>query len=117
MKNALTKKPLSRSRALPAACVAYLMLSIALPLQAQFTYATPVKRVHIYQEKNNKITLQLKNEKLQVILERIERKSGYVFVYSNDEINTDQRLSINVRERLLTDVLNDSLAPPTNTFM
>lgn len=111
MKNALTKKPLSRCRALPAVCVAYLMLSIALPLQAQFTYATPVKRVHIYQEKNNRITLQLKNEKLQVILERIERKSGYVFVYSNDEINTDQRLSINVRDRLLTDVLNDMFAP------
>ena len=109
MKNALPKKPLSRFPALPAACVA--LLTIAFPLQAQFTYANPAKITHFYQEKNNKITLQLKNEKLQVILEKIERKSGYVFVFSNDEINTEQKLSINVRDRQLTDVLNDLLAP------
>ena len=104
MKNALPRKPISRAFALPAACVAYLMLTNAFPLQAQFTYATPAKITHYYQEKNNRITLQLKNEKLQVILEKIERKSGYVFVYSNDEINTDQRLSINVRDRQLADL-------------
>jgi TonB-dependent starch-binding outer membrane protein SusC len=111
MKNALPRKPLPRRYALPAACVAYLLLTIAFPLQAQLTYATPVKITHFFQEKNNKITLQLKNEKLQVILERIERKSGYVFVYSNDEINTDQRLSINVRDRQLSEVLTDLLTP------
>lgn len=100
-------------RALPekAACLAYLLLVLALPLQAQFTYANPAKITHFYQEKNDKISLQLKNEKLQVILEKIEKKSGYVFVYSNDEINTDQRLSINVRERQLTEVLTDLLTP------
>src|SRR5687768_16023471 len=111
MKNALLRMPIKRFYVLPAACVANLLLIIAFPLQAQFTYATPAKITHFYQEKNNKITLQLKNEKLQVILEKIERKSGYVFVYSNDEINTDQRLSINVRDRQLSEVLTDLLTP------
>jgi TonB-linked SusC/RagA family outer membrane protein len=111
MKNALPRKPVKRRYALPAACVAYLMLTIAFPLQAQFTYATPAKITHFFQEKNNKITLQLKNEKLQVILEKLERKSGYVFVYSNDEIKTEQKLSINVRERQLSEVLTELLAP------
>lgn len=111
MKNALPRKPIQRRYALPAACIAYLLLTIAFPLQAQLTYAAPPKINNFYQEKNNKITLQLKNEKLHVILERIERKSGYVFVYSNDEIDTEQRLTINVRDRQLSEVLNELLGP------
>ncbi|THU40523.1 TonB-dependent receptor [Niastella caeni] len=67
--------------------------------------------MHFYQEKETRITLQIKNEKLQVILGKIEKRSGYAFVYSNDEIDADQKLSIQVKEKELRDVLSELFTP------
>jgi TonB-linked SusC/RagA family outer membrane protein len=90
--------------------VSFLLLTV-LYLPAQMAKASPFKTMNFFQAKNNTITLQIKNEKLQVILEKIEKKSGYAFVYSNDEINTDQKLSVNVKQKNLPDVLSELFAP------
>src|SRR6185295_2188712 len=87
------------------------LLFCGLYLPAQVANAAPFKTMNFYQAKDNRITLQIKNEKLQVILDKIEKRSGYAFVYSNDEINTSQRASVNVKEKELADVLNELLTP------
>jgi TonB-linked SusC/RagA family outer membrane protein len=91
--------------------VASFLLLAVLYLPAQIAKAGPFKPMHFYQAKENRITLQIKNEKLQVILAKIEKRSGYAFVYSNDEIDADQKLSLNVKEKELTDVLSELLTP------
>ncbi len=114
MKNAMQKNSLRlRYCAHAGVWIAYLLLLNVFPLQAQLAMASPVSRFNVFQEKEkeNKITLQIKSEKLQVILEKIEKKSGFVFIYSNDEINTDQKLSVTAKDKNLWDVLTDLLGP------
>jgi TonB-linked SusC/RagA family outer membrane protein len=100
-----------RSHALISVCALMLLVLNVFPLQAQLAFAAPVKTYHVYQDRESKITLQVKNEKLQSILEKIEKKSRYVFVYSNDEINTSQKVSFTVKDKELTDVLSELLTP------
>jgi hypothetical protein len=77
MKNAMQKASLRlRCYSLAGILVAYLLLLNIFPLQAQLAMASPVARFNVYQAKENKITLQVKSEKLRVILEKIEKKSG-----------------------------------------
>ncbi|HEY8896988.1 MAG TPA: STN and carboxypeptidase regulatory-like domain-containing protein, partial [Niastella sp.] len=90
--------------------VSFLLLTV-LNLPAQVAKASPFKTANFYQEKENKISLQIKNEKLQAIIEKIEKKSGYAFVYSNDEINTQQKLSVNAKEKNIDDLLSEIFMP------
>ena len=90
--------------------VSFLLLTV-LNLPAQVANASPFKAANFYQAKENKISLQIKNEKLQAILEKIEKKSGYAFVYSNDEINTEQKLSVNVKDKNIGDLLSEIFTP------
>lgn len=53
------------------------------------------------------ITLEVSNEKLGSVLEKIEKQTHYVFVYSNDEVNTAQRISLRAQRRQLTEVLSE----------
>jgi TonB-linked SusC/RagA family outer membrane protein len=112
MKNAMQNISLRlRCYAHAGVWVAYLCLLNVFPLQAQLAMASPVTKFNVYQAKENKISLQIKSEKLRVILEKIEKKSGYVFVYANDEVNTDQKLSVTAKDKNLWDVLTDLLGP------
>jgi TonB-linked SusC/RagA family outer membrane protein len=107
MKNALHKHGLS----IFGICLCCMLLLNAFPLFAQLSYAGPSSKTWWYQQRNVKITLHAKNEKLQVVLEKIEKKSGFVFVYSNDEVNASQRVSVNVKEKQLPGVLSEILSP------
>src|SRR5688572_23638406 len=111
MTKAMQKRTLRRGHAVAGMCVVYLALMNGFPLQAQLAYAGPAKQHHYFQGKENKITLQVKNEKLQSILEKIEKQSRFVFVYSNDEINTDQKISFNVKDKDLAEALAELLSP------
>ncbi len=59
------------------------------------------------QIKESTITLEVSNEKLSSVLEKIEKQSHYVFVYSNDEVNATQRISLRVKQKQLNEVLNE----------
>jgi TonB-dependent starch-binding outer membrane protein SusC len=112
----MTKK-VTTKRLLPAvklAGMAYLSVFSFFPLQAQVASASAdYNEAEQQQTRESKITLQVKNEKLSAVLDRIEKMSGYVFVYSTDEINAAQKVSINVKEKPLADVLRE-LLPPLN---
>jgi TonB-linked SusC/RagA family outer membrane protein len=87
------------------------LLSFVLYVPAQVAQATTFRTANFYQSKDPRVTLQAKNEKLGAILEKIEKRSGYTFVYSNDDINTQQKLSVSVKEKSVSEVL-DELLPP-----
>jgi TonB-linked SusC/RagA family outer membrane protein len=59
----------------------------------------------------NRVSLQVNNELLGQVLERIEQQTPFVFVYSNDEIKAAQKITVNVKDQQLGDVLKMVLTP------
>lgn len=80
------------------------------PLKAQFGYATVSKTYTAYQT-DKKITLQAKKEKLLGILESIQKQTKFSFVYSNDEINVSQKVSITVKDKPVEEVMQSLVGP------
>ena len=95
----------------PAAISFVLMLNVFL-LQAQYAYAVPQKNIQVPQSRQEeKISLSVNNEKLETVLDKIEKKTGLVFVYANDEVNIKQRVSIAVSDKAMSDVFKQLLNP------
>src|SRR5579859_7313605 len=95
----------------PSGLAAWLLIMNAYPLQAQTAWSAPLKTWTATQVKERKISVQAKNEKLSAILQNIERQSGYVFVYANDEVNTFQKISISIRDKGLSEALAEIFRP------
>ena len=93
------------------AAVLYLTLFNILPTQAQVAYSSPKKLFVGNQQTEARITLRVRNEKLGPVLEKIEKQSNYVFVYSNDEINISRKVTLDVKDMMLSDVLKELLPP------
>ncbi|MBN9384211.1 MAG: TonB-dependent receptor [Chitinophagaceae bacterium] len=89
----------------------WLLLLNIFPLGAQTAFSSPLKNWAAAQVKERRITVQAKNEKLALILEKIEKQSGYVFVYANDEVNTVQKVTVIIKEKSLGEALTDLLTP------
>jgi TonB-linked SusC/RagA family outer membrane protein len=110
-----TATPASRRlliRCSPACLLAaWLLLLHAFPLRAQTAFASPLKNWSAAQVKERKISVQAKNEKLALILEKIEKQSSFVFVYANDEVNTSQKITVSIKEKNINEALTDLLAP------
>ena len=95
----------------PAIIACVLLLNV-FPLQAQYAYAAPKKVFSIVQEPEEaKITLKIKKEKLSDVLDRIEKQTGLVFVYANDEVNINQKVSITVTDKTAPEVFKLLLNP------
>ena len=96
-----------------ARCTAifFLPLLVIYSAQAQLAYSPPPKDFVINQQLDKKITLRVRNEKLGLVLEKIEKQSNYVFVFSNDEINVARKVTLDVKEKILPDVLKELLSP------
>ncbi len=100
------------SEALRCVCLLYFTTFSLIPMYAQMAYASTGKmHASMLQTTDARITLQVKNEKLSTVLDRIEKLSNYVFVYSNDEINASQKVSVNAKEKAIADVLRELLQP------
>lgn len=56
-----------------------------------------------------RISLNLNNQKLEEVLKSIENKSDYFFLYNRDLINVDQKVSLNVTDQTIENLLNDLL--------
>src|SRR5882672_3731294 len=95
---------------------AWLLLLNAFPLRAQTAFASPLKNWSAAQVKERKISVQAKNEKLALILEKIEKQSSFVFVYANDEVNTSQKITVSIREKNISEALTDLLTPLNITY-
>ena len=80
-----------------------LLLNV-FPAQAQLGYAATTKRFTAMQT-DKKITIQAKREKLASVLESIQKQTKYSFVYSNDEIDVSQRISINIKDKAMEEAM------------
>ncbi|HEY4207447.1 MAG TPA: TonB-dependent receptor [Puia sp.] len=90
--------------------IAWSLLSV-FPLRSQTAFSSPLKSWAPFQSQDRKITLQVKNERLSSVLEKIEKQSSFVFVYANDEINPLRKVSISIKEKSLNDALSELLTP------
>ena len=79
--------------------VSLLLLIACFSLNAQVSFAGNRHTLSNYipQKKEQGITLKVKNEKLSAVLSRIEKQMDYVFVYSDDDVNAGQRISLDVK--------------------
>lgn len=65
----------------------------------------------------DKVTLNLEDTQLEVILKQIEKQTSYNFIYNNDEINVSQKLTIEVIDKDLTKTLNELLQTTTIRYL
>lgn len=77
----------------------------SLPAQNSFAFNQQTFTGTFQQNKQQKVTLKAKNEKLAAVLVKIEKQIQYVFVYSNDDVNANQRISIEAKGEELNEVL------------
>ncbi|KAA2243082.1 TonB-dependent receptor [Chitinophaga agrisoli] len=97
-------------------CMALLNM---LDLRAQVAYAYGMPPPRTTQQRDNtpgkpldnRISLQVKDEYLDQVLEKIEKQTPFVFVYSNDMIKTAQRITLDVKDKQLSEVLPMLLSP------
>ena len=57
----------------------------------------------------DRITLKLESVQLKSALKQIEKKSNFRFLYSDDIVSVNQKVSINANNSLVTDVLDNLL--------
>ena len=109
--------PAFRSWCFPVLVCMALFSMLDLKAQVALAYGMPPP-YRMQQEKttdtnplDNRVSLQVKNENLDQVLEKIEQQTAYVFVYSNDVIKTTQRITLNVKDKQLSEVLPMVLSP------
>ena len=77
-----------------------------LDLRAQMAYASTAGHYTGSQqviEQDTRISLQVNDELLGKVLEKIEAQTPFVFVYSNDEIKAGQKVTLTVKDQQLDD--------------
>lgn len=75
-------------------------LSVLLVLLALFS----MKASHTYSQGEN-ISLQIKNQKLSIVLEDIEQHTDFNFVYKLNDVNLDRHVSLQVNKEKIEKVL------------
>jgi TonB-linked SusC/RagA family outer membrane protein len=103
-----------RTLFLPMMCC--MLLMCMLDLKAQMVFASQMTHTAARQDIKERpleshITLKVDNELLGQVLEKIEAQTTYAFVYSNDEIRSLQKVSLDVKDKTLSDVLSMILTP------
>jgi TonB-linked SusC/RagA family outer membrane protein len=92
------------TRRIISTCFLFVMY-FSLHAQNSFAFNGKTGPGYFQQKKEQKITVKVKNEKLSGLLTQIERQVPYVFVYSDDDVNANQRISIEVKGEDLPEVL------------
>jgi TonB-dependent starch-binding outer membrane protein SusC len=94
---------------------AALLLTLnVFPVKAQYAYASVKHTVQTPAQPapgEQLVTLNVKNEKLSAVLEKIEKQTGLLFVYANDEVNVNQKVSIAVTNKTVNEVSRQLLQP------
>ena len=62
------------------------------------------------------MSLKLKNSTLQELFTQIEKNSDYRFFYNNDEVDLNQRISVNVRDKSVGIILTTALEGKPYSF-
>lgn len=64
----------------------------------------------------DRITIKLESTELKTALKQIEKKSIYRFLYNDDVISSNRKVSVNATNALVTDVLTDMLNETPLTY-
>ena len=81
-----------------------LILLTGLQLSARTTFS------------QDRITIKLQSAELKTALKQIEKKSNFRFLYNDEVISSNQKVSINVVNSLVTEVLDNIFNPTTLTY-
>lgn len=63
-----------------------------------------------------RITIKLESAELKTALKQIEKKSIFRFLYNDDVVSSNRKVSVNATNALVTDVLNDMLNETPLTY-
>ena len=69
-------------------------IAMRITLLLLFVLTFQLQAEHIYSQ-NAKISLDMKNSTIEKVLQTIEEKSDYYFLYNNRLINVDRKVSTN----------------------
>lgn len=57
----------------------------------------------------NKVSLEVNNSTLKEVFQMVKQQSNYTFWYRSEEVDLNQRVSLNIQNRSITEVLNQIL--------
>ncbi len=93
----------------------YLSITQKIPLAMRVTLillcliAFQLRAEDVYSQKT-KISLDMKNTSIEKVLQTIEEKSDYYFLYNNKLVNVDRKVSLRVTNAAISDVLDKLFA-------
>ncbi|NIG54492.1 TonB-dependent receptor [Chitinophaga sp. Cy-1792] len=114
------RKELYRPSFRPSFLSLFLGLSMisVLDIHAQVVYASGQRRQHTTAKDHERppamnylVSLKVENASLVQVLDQIETQTSLVFVYSNDDLKSVQKVSLDVKDNKLEDVLQMILLP------
>lgn len=76
-------------------CVMLFLLLSTLQSVANIAYSQSVR-----------LSLEMRNSTVQEVLSAIEQKSSFYFTYNLEQVNVNRRVSVNMKEKLVTDILD-----------
>ena len=79
-------------------------IAMRITLLLLFVLTFQLQAEHIYSQ-DTKISLNLKHSTIEKVLQTIEEKSDYYFLYNNRLINVDRKVSVRVRNAAISAVL------------
>ena len=80
-------------------------LIMRISLVLLFVFAFQINAKHVYSQ-SEKISLDIKNSSIEKVLQSIEEKSDYYFLYSNRFIDVDRTVSVTVESEAISSVLD-----------
>lgn len=86
----------------------YLSL-ILFVMECQWVSAMSMTKQGSAESKN--LSINVKDENLGAVMEQIEKLSGYVFIYSNDEIDASAKVTLQVKNEKLESTLEKLFTP------
>lgn len=92
-----------------------ILLKMKLTVLALFVTTMSVMAVDSYSQAT-KVTLRMDNAPIENVLKEIESQSDFHFFY-NGTINVDQKVSVNVRNKPITDILDHFLSQEGINYM
>jgi TonB-linked SusC/RagA family outer membrane protein len=81
-------------------------IAMRITLLLLFVLVFQLQAEQIYSQ-DTKISLNLKNSTIEKVLQTIEEKSDYYFLYNSKLIDVDRKVSIRVKNAAISDVLNE----------
>lgn len=92
----------------------HVLAQIALSLWCfTFSFASPLR---IQEMLNKRISLDLENKRMEVVLKTISKLSGASFMYSPELIRSERKVSVSAQNQTLDSVLHELLDPLNITF-